>query len=66
MATCMTCEEEYSDRRLDLGYPTCLQCGALDAHRLSSARTRAVLRIMTPNACEGSVEKVFEGEEKAG
>ncbi len=66
MATCVKCEEEYTDRRLELGYPTCLECGALDARRLTSARVQAVLRVMTPNACEGSVEKVFESEKKTG
>ncbi len=38
----------------------------LDARRLTSARVQAVLRVMTPNACEGSVEKVFESEKKTG
>jgi predicted nucleic acid-binding Zn-ribbon protein len=66
MATCIKCEEEYADRRLELGYPTCLECGALDAHRVASERAKAVLRVMTPNAIEGSVEAVFEGENKAG
>jgi hypothetical protein len=64
MATCVKCEEEYTDRRLELGYLTCLECGALDAHRLTSARVKAVLRVMTPNAIEGSVEAVFESDEK--
>jgi hypothetical protein len=27
MAECITCEEEYSDKRLALGYGTCLDCG---------------------------------------
>lgn len=27
MAICRECEEEYSDRRAQLGYTVCLECG---------------------------------------
>jgi|JYMV01.1.fsa_nt_gi predicted nucleic acid-binding Zn-ribbon protein len=60
MAECIRCEEEYSDRRYELGYLTCLDCGATDAQRIISTRSAENLRAMTPNASAGSVEKVFE------
>ena len=50
MATCITCEEEYSDKRLELGYHTCLDCGQASAVAISRARTRASLADMTPSA----------------
>jgi|TARA_B110000211_G_scaffold141225_1_gene161357 hypothetical protein len=50
MATCITCEEEYSDKRLTLGYETCLDCGQADAVAISRARTRESLADMTPSA----------------
>ena len=27
MAICIKCDDEYSDRRMALGYDTCLECG---------------------------------------
>ena len=50
MAACITCEEEYSDKRLTLGYETCLDCGQADAVAISRARTRESLADMTPSA----------------
>jgi len=50
MATCITCEEKYSDKRLELGYHTCLDCGQADAVAISRARTRESLADMTPSA----------------
>jgi len=50
MAVCITCEEEYADRRRELGYEVCLDCGQTDALRISQARTYAKLCEMTPNA----------------
>ena len=31
MAKCQKCDDEYSDRRKELGYETCLRCGEEDA-----------------------------------
>ena len=33
MAICIKCDDEYSDRRLALGYRTCLDCGQEAAER---------------------------------
>ena len=51
MATCINsnCEEEYSNKRLELGYKVCLDCGQTDALRISQERARAKLDEMTPN-----------------
>ena len=50
MATCITCEEEYSDKRLELGYRTCLDCGQVSAVAISRARAKSALAEMTPSA----------------
>tara|TARA_R100000664_G_C2651282_1_gene71790 strand:- start:204 stop:446 length:243 start_codon:yes stop_codon:yes gene_type:complete len=48
MAICITCEEEYSDKRLALGYHTCLICGEMEAQGIIAARNHAKLCEMTP------------------
>ena len=50
MATCITCEEEYNDKRLALGYNTCLDCGQASAMSIQRNRTRQTLAEMTPSA----------------
>lgn len=34
MAECIVCEEEYSDKRLNLGYRVCLSCGEEKANKI--------------------------------
>ena len=48
MSICITCEEEYSDKRKALGYSTCLNCGESEARVISQNRASAKLREMTP------------------
>ena len=48
MAICISCEEDYSDKRLALGYRTCLDCGEAEAQDIIAARTHAKLCEMTP------------------
>ena len=48
MAECISCGEEYSDKRLALGYETCLICGENEARGIIAARTHAKLCEMTP------------------
>jgi hypothetical protein len=50
MATCNNCEENYSDKRLELGYRTCLDCGQASAVVISRARAKSALAEMTPSA----------------
>jgi len=60
MATCIKCEEEYNDKRLALGYKTCLECGDADAHRTIRHRTAQTLRSMTPNHYAGNADELFD------
>tara|TARA_R100000152_G_C6726475_1_gene151671 strand:- start:46 stop:303 length:258 start_codon:yes stop_codon:yes gene_type:complete len=48
MAVCIKCEETYSDKRLALGYATCLECGEQDAQTVKARRAYAKLCEMTP------------------
>ena len=48
MSICITCEEEYSDKRKALGYNTCLECGETEARAISQSRAYAKLQEMTP------------------
>ena len=48
MSICITCEEEYSNKRNALGYNTCLSCGETEARVISQGRAHAKLREMTP------------------
>ena len=40
MAECKLCGEEYSDKRLALGYHLCLECGDTRASRIARQRAR--------------------------
>ena len=53
MAECITCEEEYTDKRLELGYMTCLDCGQADAVSVINARNRRMLAEIAPGAVTG-------------
>jgi hypothetical protein len=35
MAMCVSCGDYYTDRRLDLGYRTCLGCGDVEARAMT-------------------------------
>jgi|10_taG_2_1085330.scaffolds.fasta_scaffold04967_21 hypothetical protein len=61
MAECITCEEEYSDKRLELGYETCLECGQEEATSVIRARNRRTLAKIAPAAAAAGE---FDGIEK--
>ena len=61
MALCITCEEEYTDKRLALGYQTCLDCGQADAASVISERNKQVLAVIAPVAAAAGE---FEESEK--
>jgi len=63
LATCIKCEEDYSDKRRALGYRTCLNCGEASAQRIVRKRTAASLRAMTPNHFAGSIEEHLDERE---
>ena len=60
MAECVKCGEEYSDKRLALGYLICLECGDKDARKAISARNRAALQAMAPHQFTGDVREVLD------
>lgn len=42
MALCKVCLEEYSDKRRQLGYETCLDCGKLEAEKETSRKSKCI------------------------
>ena len=48
MAECINCEEENADKRAELGYSTCLDCGEADARVIAQVRAQTVLSELTP------------------
>jgi len=60
MAICIKCEEEYNDKRLALGYPTCLECGGHAANRAIRQQTARNLQAMMPNHYEGDANDLFD------
>ena len=56
-AECIECGEDYNLRRQALGYSTCLDCGDIHARKIYTARTKASLQAMTPNASSGEVDE---------
>ena len=40
IAECIKCGEEYSAKRLELGYPTCLECGERQATKEADRKSR--------------------------
>jgi hypothetical protein len=61
MAECITCEEEYSDKRQELGYNTCLDCGQADAIVIANARTKQKLAEIAPHT---AVAEFVKSEER--
>ena len=61
MAECITCEEEYTDKRLELGYQTCLDCGQADAVSVINARKKQTLAEIAPSAAASGE---FNGEKR--
>jgi ribosomal protein L37AE/L43A len=60
MAECIECGAEYSDKRLALGYRTCLDCGESGARTRIRAQVAANLRAMAPNHYTGDVREVLD------
>jgi hypothetical protein len=42
MATCYKCGDEYPDKRLSIGYHTCLSCGDKEASTEANRRRKCV------------------------
>jgi hypothetical protein len=56
MTECIECGEEYSVKRLELGYETCLDCGEQAAISIANVRNRQKLAEIAPSAAAGIVE----------
>ncbi len=39
-ANCIKCDESFPEKRKQLGYNTCLKCGAIDAKKISTHRSK--------------------------
>lgn len=53
MAMCTNCGDQYSDRRLDLGYRTCLECGDDVARTAAEAASAPVVTLLPCPFCGG-------------
>ena len=42
MAKCVKCGDDYSDKRKDLDYNTCLSCGAEEAREQAIAKSKRI------------------------
>ena len=62
MATCVRCGSQYSDKRLAIGYRTCLSCGAQSATEESARKARC----SAPAYNKGAYQYVFSTEEARG
>ena len=60
MATCVKCEDDYSDKRQALGYLTCLDCGGRAANRQIRQQTAKNLQAMMPNHYDGEIDDLFD------
>ena len=58
IAVCVECFDEYSIKRKELGYNTCLECGAANANKEAHRRRKCVAPAFNKGAYQyvGSVE----------
>jgi len=42
MPICIICEEEFAEKRYELGYRTCLKCGEKDAKREITRKSKCI------------------------
>ncbi len=59
MAKCIVCEAQYSERRAELGYQTCLDCGALEAKH----QTDKLKQCSAPLFSKGAYQPVLSRED---
>lgn len=57
MAICIECEEEYSDRRREIGYEVCLNCGSAIAHQEALIKARRT----APAYSKGAYQYITDG-----
>ncbi len=59
MPECIECGEEYADKRKELGYDTCLKCGAKEAKKQAIAKSKRIAPIFN----KGSYQYITDGED---
>ncbi len=50
MAECIECGEEYADKRYELGYQTCLECGDSVAHTEAVKKSKRIAPLFNKGA----------------
>lgn len=60
MLECILCFEEFSKKRADLGYKTCLNCGDKIAHKEALRKSKQVAPLFNKGAYQyiGSIKEV--------
>ena len=59
MAECIICGDDYNDKRKELGYNTCLSCGASDAHEQIIEKSKRVMPLFN----KGGLQYLTDGED---
>ena len=50
MAICINCSKEYSDKRKNIGYNICLECGDKIAHKESIRKSKCIAPLFNKGA----------------
>ena len=60
MATCKNCSGEYTDKRYDLGYKTCLDCGDKIAIKEAYLKSRYTAHLYNKGAYQyiGTIDNI--------
>jgi hypothetical protein len=56
MAICLKCQEDYSDKRRELGFSTCLSCGDIAASKEANRRKKC----LAPAYSKGAYQLVYD------
>ena len=59
MAECVECGDDYSDERANLGYNTCLSCGAKEAKKQAIAKSKRIAPLFN----KGGLQFITDGED---
>ena len=59
MAICIVCKDQYSDKRKNIGYNTCLKCGDKFAHIESIRKSKCIAPLFNKGAYQyiGSIDE---------
>ena len=67
MGKCIVCEENYSDKRLQLGYKTCLTCGGKQAAQETKRKSKCIAPAYNKGDCQyitskQCVKNIYQGK----